>query len=175
MSEYDDLMNLSNAKLAEGDSLLQVSDSYKRSAEATLTKGHELRKQAENVMAEQAKAKEVEFIPGEWVQVQDHPERTWHLRTFESYIKGRAFPYEVYEGTEWKQCRLPENVPGIFIRYLGNECPVSDGGAKIIVLLENRDLVGGTAEFFNWNSGFSGGGRIIGYVIIPKWALERVK
>lgn len=173
MSEYDDLMNLSDAKLAEGDSLLQVSESYKRSAEATLAKGHELRKQAEDIKAEEAKAKELEFIPGEWVEVYGH------LATYVGPSDDKTLPHAVcWTGGRdgWGRCSLPEGVPGIFTRHVGDECPVSDKGAEVIILTENGRIHSGSAIGFDWRKKEKvSPGDIISYVIIPKWALERVK
>lgn len=175
MSEYDDLMNLSDAKLAEGDSLLQVSESYQRASGAALAKARELRKQAEDIKAEEARAKEVEFIPEEAVEVRDLDPQEWRPGKFVSKDEEGLFvvkcfmSHKGYAANSWIECRRPEDREGIFIRHAGNECPVSDESAMLIVYSGgiSRTL---RAEEVEWRCGI-----VTGYVIIPKWALERVK
>lgn len=168
MSEYDDLK-----RSVDEQSL--IYESYVRQLDAIRLKKEETCRLMQEALVREKK--EDAFVPGEAVEVRDLDAHEWRPGKFASKDEEGLFVVKCFMSHKghaeisWIQCRRPEDREGVFIRHVGNECPVSDKDAKVILLLESGDVRSSRAGCFNWKPN----GKIIGYIIVPKWALERVK
>jgi hypothetical protein len=173
MSDYEDLM----LQLKDQDLLIESMgeqmSAYLRKREVT---------QSMALLAkarEEDKSKEAEFIPGELVLVRDIDNFPWRLAWFkERGIHGGAyveFPGSYFLGaSHYNYFKRPQDVPDVFIRHAGNERPVSDLNARVVVLAAGYGAYIETASEIEWNNS-TRVNKIIGYVIISNWAKELIK
>ena len=175
MSDYEVLKRRAADQALLYESHVRQLDALRLEREATI-------QQMGEALAREKKEKEAEFIRGELVLISDTkilPEIKNHRQKIAAFDEAQddnsfwARPLDAPRPIHANYCQRPKDEPSIFIRHAGNECPVSDRKARIAVLLESGNFGRGRASDFDW--GGQGSGRIIGYVIIPKWALERVK
>ena len=171
MSEYEDLKR----SLEERD--LLINSVYKQLNALDQERGAIKALMDEALVREKEK---IELIPGEAVEVRDLDSCEWRLGEFVSkgtkglFIVKLFMSHKGYIEIGWIQCRRPKDREGILIRHVGSECPVSDKDTKVMVLIKNGYVNVAKAGTFHWSQN-NDDQTIMGYVIIPKWAMERVK
>ena|SRR3990172_9263543 len=119
------------------------------------------------------KKEEFKFIPGEMVQCRDSDSYEWRIGKYISGKEGEFKHLVIAIASEtfpvgWRQCRVPKDIPGIFIRHVGNERPVTNGDATVLVYFLDGECNTSEASSFAWlQNGESDG--IVGYMILPDW------
>jgi len=162
MSDYEDLKRsveeqclLINSTFGQYTALLE-----KRDATDLLMR---------EALAREKQQQEVAFFPGEIAQFSSTGFTSLGNYLCKKFLEFKDGLYREASGVGWSNCRRPKNEPGVFVRHVGNECPVSDPMAAVIVLGHNGMDFMGRASSFTWDN------KIIGYVIIPDWAKELIK
>lgn len=108
-----------------------------------------------------------EFLSTEIMQVRDYEGGVWNLSSFDSKDNSGTHPFYCGD-TPYKYCRRPVDVPGVLVRWMGGECPVSDGNKRVLAFLRGGGCCIDVANIHQWNhKGVYGD--IIAYMIIPDW------
>lgn len=112
---------------------------------------------------------EAEFIRDEWVEVRDYGHQQWLPRKFCSYINddnSRPYLTGTDDGTiGWRQCRLPQGVPNIFIRHVGGKCP-EPPETEVVIFQKNGRIGMGPAKIYSWRHIKDDNTNILGYMIL---------